>query len=278
MDESFPAFVCLMMDHAEDAYDEILHCLVRYANDNLDEIGDCLTSKPVRLMGDFSLAEHNSLSSSRHIDVLSDDSCGWHFVNAINDNMNKHHVIGYYINDVTFRKFVRYFECVRGIHLDCAQLAVKLIKTNAWKELSGGARNAYRRFYNEYLEPVWIEKFGLKLLNCKGSFVMDNNFCEGWNRKALMDLGMRRNWWLFCWNLKQWLAVIASRFEAFEMKGFERKRSAQRKRRCEALKAVWDKFDTLDRANAIVVWNYIQCLFLCWENEYTKLKDLLLTL
>eukprot|EP01083_Nonionella_stella_P274014 929869_1 len=26
----------------------------------------------------------------------------------------------------------------------------------------------------------------------------------------------------------------------------------------------------LDRANAIVVWNYIQCLFLCWENEYTK--------
>eukprot|EP01084_Bolivina_argentea_P074415 134998_1 len=107
--------------------------------------------------------------------------------------------------------------------------------------------------------------------------MMDNNHSEGWNRKALVDVGMRKSWWTFLWLLKQFFAVIASRYEAFEVRGFTRQRSADRKKRCGALLKIWNVFELLDRTNEEVVWKYVNCLYLCWENEYGKMEQLLNT-
>ena len=115
-------------------------------------------------------------------------------------------------------------------------------------------------------------------MNCQGSFVMDNNFSEGWNRKYLMDLGIRQNWWTFLWNLKKFMAVTNIKYQAFASKGFNRRRSASRRERCNALRRIWNKFEKLDRTNEDIIWKYVECLYLCWESEYNDLDSLVETL
>eukprot|EP01083_Nonionella_stella_P222682 794364_1 len=248
MDENFPAFVILMNDHTEEN---------------------------VRLMGDWSLGEHNALSRSEHTDTGTDDFCGWHMIQSIDKRMKKTNIIAFYYHNNDFRRYVRYFETLRGIHLDCAETAYNLIRTNGWKEIRGEGRNAFRNYCDTYLGPVWTQKYGFSKMNCQGSLVMDNNFCEGYNRKALTDIGMRSTWWPFLWNLKRFLELIAVRYDAFESEGFRRERSAERKDRCKALVSIWNKFDGLDRSQSDVVWAYVNCLYLCWESEYDRLKTML---
>eukprot|EP01083_Nonionella_stella_P222681 794363_1 len=60
-----------------------------------------------------------------------------------------------------------------------------------------------------------------------------------------------------------------------ESEGFRRERSAERKDRCKALVSIWNKFDGLDRSQSDVVWAYVNCLYLCWESEYDRLKTML---
>ena len=172
-----------------------------------------------------------------------------------------------------FRRFIRYFETLRAIHFHCVHLAFDLIRTKSWTGISGSARSAFRDFFDEYLCPIWKDRYGLKLMNCQGSFVMDNNFSEGWNRKYLLDLGMRQNWWTFLWNLKRFMAVTNVKYDAFLTHGFNRKRSAARRDRCKALQRIWVKFEKLNRTNKDIVWKYVECLYLCWEGEYDSLNE-----
>ncbi len=136
-------------------------------------------------------------------------------------------------------------------------------------------KKAFRTLWDEYLYKVWLKRFGLTKINSQGFFVLDNNYSEGWNLKALIDLGIGNTFWSFTWELKRYMEVIAVKYDGFKEKGFQRKRSAQRIARCTALKAIWDKFDTLDRTQESVVWQYLQCLFLCWENEYDEVHKVL---
>ncbi len=257
MDENFPAFLCLMIDHTEDTYHEILHALMVYVQRTFDPSYVTLTGKRVRLMGDWSMGEHNTLNNSEYVEVKKDDGCGFHFINRVNANMKSKGYIKYYYDHKLFRKYVRYFECLRAIHLDCAELACDLIKRKSWNAIGGEARNAFREFYNDYLEPIWRRKFGLEMLNCQGSYVMDNNYSEGWNRKTLMDIGMRKSWWPFLFELKRFFAIICARYEAFEKNKFERPRSLKRKDRLRALDTIWNKFENLDRKNEVIVCHYL---------------------
>eukprot|EP01084_Bolivina_argentea_P186693 321733_1 len=274
-DESFPAFLCLMDDHTKESHDEIIQRLVDYAESNIDENFECLTSKEVRLMGDWSLAEHNSLGNSKYIQVKSDDYCAWHFINSVMDNMKDKKVIEYYYSDVMFRYFIRCFEILRAIHLDCALTALDLIRIKSWKQIKGSAKRAFRDFLDGHLIPNWRDRFGLDLLNCQGSFVMDNNLSEGYNLLTLMDIGVNEPWWPFLWNMKKYFAVIAARFETYKTNGFQRRRSVARRERCAALQNIWNKFEVLDRTNKDIVWKYVECLYFCWDNEYEKLNGLL---
>ena len=128
MDENFPCFVTLMDDHNEASYDEILNKLMQYAKEHIDPKYARLTAKKVRIMGDWSMAEHKAMRHSQHIQIKSDDGCGWHLINAINDNMKTRNVIELYYHCEDFRRFIRYFETLRGIHFDCADVAFKLIR------------------------------------------------------------------------------------------------------------------------------------------------------
>ncbi len=113
------------------------------------------------------------------------------------------------------------------------------------------------------------------MLNCQGSFVLDNNHSEGWNKKSILDIGRCSNWWGFLWKLKQYFALIATKYEAFQVNGFTRKRSGARQKLCKHLEIIWNKFDKLDRTNEEIVWKYVNCLYLCYEKEYEELNILL---
>ncbi len=209
------------------------------------------------------------------MDVAANDYCRWHIVNAILDNVKSNGYYGLYCEDDLFRKYIRYFNCLTTIHLDCAELGASLILKNSWKEIKGKGRNVYRSFWNEHLDKQWLKKLGLVKLNSQGSYVLDNNYSEGWNRKTLMDLGRGNNFWTFIWNMKRFLAVIALKYERFELKGFERKRSNDRIERLTSLQLIWDTFEAMDRTKEEVVWKYLNCLYLCWDNEYDELRVLL---
>ncbi len=73
--------------------------------------------------------------------------------------------------------------------------------------------------------------------------------------------------------LETYFAIVEIKYERFKEKGFERKRSHQRIKRCNALQAIWAKFDLLDRNNRDIVRKYLNCLYLCWESRYDELYD-----
>eukprot|EP01083_Nonionella_stella_P266978 902390_1 len=55
-----------------------------------------------------------------------------------------------------FRMYVRIFIALRGIHLDCIDMACDLIRDKAWTGIPGTEnRNAFRVLYDEYLIPTW---------------------------------------------------------------------------------------------------------------------------
>eukprot|EP01083_Nonionella_stella_P101372 287303_1 len=256
MDENYPGFLALMIDHTKESYS-------------------------VRLMGDFALAEHKMFIESRHVDVKRDDACGWHFINAISEQMKKRMIIKIYFKCDEFRMYIRIFIALRGIHLDCIEMACDLIRDKAWTGIPGtDNRNAFRVLYDEYLIPTWRNRFGLQLLNCHGHLVMDNGFSEGWNRKTLLDLGIGSSWFDFLWSLKRYFAVITSKYRAFEDNKFRftRQRSSARKDRCRALKNIWSVFDRLDRSKPDIVWQYLEALYLCWEDVYDALQQKLISL
>eukprot|EP01083_Nonionella_stella_P275517 935737_1 len=125
--------------------------------------------------------------------------------------------------------------------------------------------------FDEYLDKIWRKKYGLEMLNCQGSFVMDNNYSEGWNRKTLIDLGKRETWWIFLWNTKRYMQVVVAKYNGFKHNGFQRQRGSDRRKRCKALKTIWNTFEEKNRQNKDVIWNYLECLYLCWEQEYDAL-------
>ena len=132
MDENFPCFVVLMDDHTEESYSEMLRILKDYATDKIDDSYVCLTPKDVRIMGDWSLAEHNASVNSQNVEVKTDDALGWHFINAVNENMKNRNIIHLHYQFEHFHRFLRYFETLRGIHYDCAEIAFNLILSKSW--------------------------------------------------------------------------------------------------------------------------------------------------
>eukprot|EP01083_Nonionella_stella_P179821 639461_1 len=82
-------------------------------------------------------------------------------------------------------------------------------------------------------------------------------------------------WFDFLWSLKRYFAVITSKYRAFEENKFQftRQRSSARKDRCRALKNIWSVFDRLDRSKPEIVWQYLETLYLCWEDEYDAVQQ-----
>ncbi len=176
-----------------------------------------------------------------------------------------------YLNNEKFREYIRKFESISTMHLDCCDIGVDIIKKDSWKDISGSDKLAFREFWNSYIDPTWEGK--LDKMNVQGSFVMDNNNAEGWNLKGLIDLGRGKDFWSFLFSLKRYFAVVSIKYERFKDKGFERQRSHQRIKRCKALQAVWTKFDLLDRTKRDIVRKYLDCLYLCWESRYEEMYD-----
>ncbi len=223
-------------------------------------------------MGDWSEGEHNAFINSEHVEVKdeSNDYCRFHTINAINNNLKSHGQWVNYLNNEKYREYIRKFECISTMHLDCCDTGVDIIEKDSWKYISGSDKLEFRTFWNEYIKPQWGNK--LQKMNVQGSLVMDNNNSEGWNFKGIIDL-KGNDFWGFLFELKRYFAIVAIKYERFKEKGFERKRSSQRVERCLALQAIWTKFDLLDRNNRDIVRKYLDCLYLCWENRYDELYD-----